>query len=132
MRPSYSLEDCNRMLVLVRAIARELSERRNHLRELERTRQDLLAAETPEGLEHALTELDAEQYATHEGIRNTIHELELHGLTLLRLRPVTIHFPGVTKRGPIVFCWQEGDDAICHGHPTGEEQEPRRQLKLSA
>jgi hypothetical protein len=132
MRPSYSLEECNRMLALVRAVAREIAERRNLLRGLERARHDLIDAETPEGLRSSLAEVDAEIFVANDGIRAAVKELELYGLTLLRLRPITIHFPGITKRGPIVFCWQEGDDTIGHGHPTGEEQEPRRQLKLSA
>jgi hypothetical protein len=29
-----------------------------------------------------------------------------------------------------VFCWQSGEEGITHGHPVGEEEDPRRPLRL--
>ena len=46
--------------------------------------------------------------------------------------PLTVHIPGQSRSGPVVFCWEEGEDSVCFGHPLGEEQEARRPLKLKA
>ena len=64
------------------------------------------------------------------GIERASHEVECLGLSLLRQNPLTIHFPGRTRTGSVVFCWQEGEDSVCHGHAVGEEEEPRRPLKV--
>ncbi|MFK7738895.1 MAG: hypothetical protein AB8H80_01130 [Planctomycetota bacterium] len=48
--------------------------------------------------------------------------------------------PGLSNPGPsntrgskrdVVFCWQEGEDAVCFGHPVGEEEHQRRPLRVA-
>ena len=58
-------------------------------------------------------------------------KLEELGMTVFRVNPLTIHIPGNSKNGPVVFCWQEGEGSnVCYGHPVGEEREQRRPLKV--
>lgn len=130
MSRSYTLTDTNSLLPLVRAIAAEIVERRSERLELLRRRERLEAAYSPEGFSGALADLDARIYRLDEGIENACRELTDLGLTVLRTNPLTVHFPGTTRTGPIVFCWQEGEDRVTFGHPSGEEEDPRRPLKL--
>ncbi len=126
----YTLDQSTTILPLVKAITQEVIERRKDRRRLVRTRGELEAAATPEGLKHALAELDATIFEHDGALEHSQSELEELGLTVLRLNPLTVHFPGRTRTGNVVFCWQEGEASLCHGHAVGEEEEPRRPLKV--
>lgn len=128
----FTLAQSNSMLPLVRAVTSEVIERRNRRRTLLRQRDDLERAHTPEGLAQALSDLDAAIYDQEDAILAACRELEAYGLDVLRLNPLVIHFPGRTREGALVFCWQEGDSEVAHGHPPGEEQEPRQPLRVRA
>ena len=80
----------------------------------------------------ALSDLDARIYEQDEGIHLARRELEALGLRVLRTNPLTVHCPGQSRSGPLVFCWQEKEDAVCFGHPEGGEEEHRRPLRLRA
>lgn len=127
----YTLAQCNALLPLVRAVTKEIIERRQERRQLNRRRDELEQARSPEGLQTALADLDTAVYEQEEGVRKSRKELEALGLTVLRLHPLTVHFPGQTRLGEsVVFCWQEGDESVTHGHAHGEEENPRRPLRL--
>ena len=133
MTQRYTLTEANQLLKLVRVIAGEMIERRTDRRRLARERERLEAANTPEGLRSELAELDARIWEHDEALHNCKHELEDLGLTVLRSNPLTIHIPGNSKNGPVVFCWQEGEgNDVCFGHPIGEEKEQRRPLKVKS
>lgn len=132
MKRVYTLPEANQALRLVRAIAAELVERRSERRQLNRQRTQLEAARTPEGLRLELAELDARIWEQDEALSRCKSELEDLGMTVLRTNPLTVHIPGNSKSGPVVFCWQEGEGSVCYGHPVGEEQEQRRPLRLKA
>ena len=149
MNITYSLKEANEVLKLVRVIADEMVERRSNRRRLSRRREQLESAATPEGLRKELAELDARIWEHDDGLRTCKAELEDLGLTVLRTNPLTVHIPGrslppkgrgteVAIRSPgrdgsgeVVFCWQEGEDAVCFGHPLGEEEHQRRPLRVA-
>ena len=126
----FTLDQSSALLPLVRTIADEVVERRGEKHRLIRVRDELESAASPEGLTRSLADLDARIFEHETGIRRSVAEIEGLGLSLLRLNPLTIHFPGWTRTGKVVFCWQEGEDFLCHGHALGEEEEPRRPLKV--
>lgn len=126
----YNLADANRLLPLLRSIAAEVDERRADRRRLSKLREELESAHTPEGMRSALSELDAQLFENGIATETALHEFELLGLSILRTSPLTVHIPGQTQRGPIVFCWQSGEDRIGHGHLVGEEDDPRRPLRV--
>lgn len=130
MRRTFTLAETIALLPLVKAIALEVIERRQTRRRLQQQRYEMEGAATPEGLAVALSNLDAEIFAHDEGIRKAGQDLLGLGLTVLRTQPLTVHFPGRTRTGDIVFCWQEGEEGVCYGHPIGQEEDPRRPLKL--
>lgn len=132
MKRVYSLPEANHALKLVRAIGGEVAERRTLRRQLNRQREQLETARTPEGLRSELAELDARIFEQDEGLSRCKNELEDLGMTVLRTNPLTVHIPGQSKSGPVVFCWQEGEGSVCYGHPIGEEEEQRRPLRLKA
>ncbi len=125
-----SLDHANRLLPLVKGIAAEVIERRKLRQELSNVREALEKARSPEGLTRALADLDARIYEQDESMCFCQRELSVLGLGVLKLEPLTIHFPGKTSTAKVVFCWQEGENRLCHGHPVGEEEEPRRPLKV--
>ncbi|MCA8942665.1 MAG: DUF2203 family protein [Planctomycetes bacterium] len=127
----YTLAEAERMIPLITSIAQEIAERHRIRQELHRRRSELEAEVTPEGLSTAIADLTTEAFEQSEGIRRAIDELVGLGLTVLRLNPVTIHIPGRSVSGPLVFCWQSGDAGIDHGHRIGEEDDHRRPLKVS-
>jgi hypothetical protein len=131
MKRTYTLPEANQALKLVRAIAAELVERRAARRTLNRQREQLEAAETPEGLRGELAELDARIWEHDEGLARCKSELEDLGMTVLRTNPLTVHIPGTSRAGDVVFCWQEGEGSVCYGHPLGEEEHQRRPLRVA-
>ncbi len=130
METRYSLANTDRMLPLIGVIANEITERRDARRGLIRLKEDIELANTPEGLAACVAELDAQIFEHDRALRAAQTELEDMDLRILRLTPLTLHIPGQTRQGPIVFCWQEGEMHVCHGHPVGEEEDPRRPLKV--
>ena len=131
MKRTYTFPEANEVLKLVRAIAAEWIERRTLRRVLDRQRRELEEAATPEGLRSELAELDARIWEQDEGIVQCRLELEELGMSIFRASPLTIHIPGQSKSGPVVFCWQEGEEGhVCYGHPVGDEREHRRPLKV--
>lgn len=132
MKRTYTLQEANRVLRLVRAIAVEAVERRTSRRALARQREQLEAAVTPEGLRGELAELDARIWEHDEGLLRCRKELEDLGMTVLRTNPLTVHIPGQSRGGEVVFCWQEGEGAVGFGHPLGEEEHQRRPLRVRA
>jgi len=132
MKRLYTLLQANRVLTLVRAIANELVERRAPLRLQERRRQQFESCRTPEGMTSTLADLDLRIQEEEEAIAQCRLELEDLGMTVLRCNPLTVHIPGQSRSGPVVFCWEEGEQSVCFGHPPGEEEEPRRPLRLKA
>lgn len=131
MKRTYTLQEANSALALVRAIAAELLERRTARRALARQREQLEAAETPEGLRSELAELDARIWEHDEGLMRCRQELEDLGMTVLRTSPLTVHIPGSSRSGAVVFCWQEGEQTVCFGHALGEERDQRRPLRVA-
>ena len=132
MTARYTLAEANRMLPLLRSIAAEIEERRAERRRLSRLHEELEVAHTPEGVRDALDEIDARLFDNRNAEDAALHEFEKLGLRILRTTPLTLHIPGMTQRGPIVFCWQDREDRIEHGHLVGEEDDPRRPLKVRA
>jgi hypothetical protein len=130
MKAHFDLAGANRLLPLLRSIAAEVDERRTERRRLNRLREELESAQTPEGTAQALDAIDAQLAENAAAVRVALAEFEQLGLTVLRSAPLTIHIPGRTQRGPVVFCWQSGEEGITHGHPVGEEEDPRRPLRL--
>lgn len=131
MKRLYSLPEANQALKLLRAIAAELLERRNLRRALGRQREQLEAAATPEGLRSELAELDARIWEHDDGMRRCRDEIEKLSMTVLRTNPLTVHIPGISKSGEVVFCWEEGEASVCFGHPVGEELHQRRPLRIA-
>lgn len=131
MKRTYTLPEANQVLRLVRAIAAELVERRSARRHLARQREQLEAADTPEGLRSELAELDAQIWAHDEALHQCRQELEQLGMTVLRTNPLTVHIPGTSRTGAVVFCWEEGESSVCFGHPVGEEEHQRRPLRVA-
>ena len=133
MKRTYTLPEANEAIKLVSVIASEWLERREQRRILDRRRRQLEGAATPEGLRDELAELDARIWEHDEGIAHCRTELEELGMTVFRVNPLTVHIPGNSKTGPVVFCWQEGEGGnVCFGHPVGEEREQRRPLKVKS
>lgn len=132
MKRTYTLPEANAALVLVRSIAAEMLERRTARRPLARQREQLEAANTPEGLRSELAELDARIAAHDEGLDRCRRELDELGMTVLCEQPLTVHIPGQSKAGDVVFCWQEGEAHLCYGHAPGEERDQRRPLRVRA
>ena len=132
MKRIYTLQEANRALRLVRAIGLELLERRTSRRALARQREQLEAAVTPEGLRSELAELDARIWEHDEAIARCKAELEDLGMTVLSMNPLTVHIPGQSRGGDVVFCWQEDEGSVCYGHPLGQEEHQRRPLRVRA
>jgi hypothetical protein len=132
MKRTYTLQEANQALVLVRVIATELIERRACRRTLARQREQLESAVTPEGLRGELAELDARIWEHDAATAGCKAELEDLGMTVLRTNPLTIHIPGVSRTGDVVFCWEEGEGSVCFGHPLGQEKHQRRPLRVRA
>jgi len=141
MNCRYTLKEANELMKLVRVIAAEMLERRTERRRLARQRDLLESVDTPEGLRSELAELDARIWEHDDALRLCQNELEDLGLTVLRTNPLTIHIPGrslpTRARGghvastEVVFCWQEGESAVCFGHSVGEEEHQRRPLRVA-
>ena len=132
MNRIYTLPEANRVLPLLASIAKEFVERRALRRSLHREREQLETARTPEGLRGELSELDIRISDQDDGLATCRREIEDMGMSVLRTNPLTVHIPGQSRSGPVVFCWEEGENTVCFGHPLGDELEARRPLRLKA
>ncbi len=130
MQTPYTLARANSLLPLVQAIVAEILERRSERRMLRKQIEGLENAQSPEGLCLSLSELDARLATAEEGTERARKELEGMGLVVMRMNPVTLHFPGISRDDKLVFCWQEGESKVCYGHAVGEEEDPRRPLRV--
>ena len=126
----YTLAQSNHLLPLVQAIVNEIVERRSLRLSIKKQIDGLEAAWSPEGLCLSLSELDAQLAAADLGIEHSRHELEQLGLVIMRMNPVTVHFPGQSRNDKLVFCWQENEKNVSYGHAVGEEEDPRRPLRV--
>ena len=111
-------------------MAGEIGERRAEKRRLRRLREQLGTARTPEGLRTAVQAIDSRLNRLDAGISAARLEFETLGLEVLRMSPLTIHIPGRTLDGQVVFCWQTDETEVHHGHLLGEEESARRPLQL--
>ena len=135
MQTRYTLDEANQALRLVRVIAREMAERRDELLRLsDRARAARRSADDEQGVDYAQA---ARVRELEEASGRCRAELQQLGLTILREDPLTLHFPGASRvpegadaGPPVVFCWQEGEDAVDYGHADGEEEHPRRPLRV--
>ena len=132
MNRIYTLPEANQILPLVRAVAREYHERRSLRQALRKERDMLERAVTPEGLRLELSELDARIAEQDEGLFRCRREFEAMGMKVLQSNPLTIHIRGQNRTGECVFCWEEGEANVCHGHECGHEQDGRRPLRLKS
>lgn len=130
MEQRFTLKEANEAVPLLASIAREIEERRAELRELHRQHAALEKAQTPEGLDGAIADLEARLHEVERGLRDALTELKEFGAHVLRMTPLTVHLPGRTRNKDIVFCWQVGETQIDHGHPEGHEEDPRRPLQI--
>ncbi|MEQ1633576.1 MAG: DUF2203 family protein, partial [Planctomycetota bacterium] len=94
MKRTYTLAEANRILPLVRVIAKEYVERRNLRRTLHRDRENLENAVTPEGLRSELAELDARVAEQDEALSRCRREFEDMGMRVLQTNPLTLHIHG--------------------------------------
>lgn len=130
MEQRFTLKEANEAVPLLASIAKEIEERRSELRALHRQHAGLVRARTPEGLDAAIEDLEARLHEVERGLRDALAELQHFGAHVLRMTPLTVHLPGSTQNGDIVFCWQVGETCIEHGHPDGCEEDPRRPLQV--
>jgi hypothetical protein len=117
----------------LRSIGAEVRALRTERRELDRLVKELESEadrSTSEGVESALTEAQFRQREVQWQLRRCEQETQALGLTVQSLNPFTVHIPGRTRSGELVFCWEEGERTIGHGHELGEENEPRRPLRI--
>ena len=114
---SFTVQECNELLPLVRTIAAELIERREIYGILVRKQRELERAHTPEGLSAALANLDASIWEQEAGIMRAGREIASYGLTIQTLNPIVVHFPGVDR--DVVHCWREDEPRITHQHRRG-------------
>ena len=117
-RARFRLQDCNRMLPLVRSVAHEIVDRRIEFKQVRAALAKLDAAHTPEGLTVAKADLEARLLELEDGMLTACTELKRAGIDVRRLSPLVVHFPGRNDNGPTVFCWKEGEAAVCCQHPV--------------
>ncbi len=97
------------LLPLLRAIAKEVRERRSEVQRIEALRTDLDYASltTPEGFASTLQDLDNELRIHQRGLDEALRELYGLGLEVPSIEPLTVHIPGTSNGSEVVFYWQE-------------------------
>ncbi len=110
----YSASQANRLLPLLRSVARELRQLRAERLEISLLVHDLEQAGriSPEGFDKALGDAYARLAQVTEGFRRCVHELFRLGVTLQRTNPVTLQIPGVFQGRKVTFSWEEGESKV--------------------
>ena len=135
MKTKYTLEVANHLIPFINAVAGEVRERRIERDGLTSTIEELettASRTSPEGFHIAVADFALRIRELDRSMDECRKELEKLGLSVQRMDPLTVHIPGSTRSGELVFCWEEGEPQIQHGHESGEEDNPRRPLKTKA
>ena len=110
----YSASQANRLLPLLRSVAREIGQLRKERREVTLLIQDLEEAGrlSPEGFDQALGDAYARLSRTAEGFRRCVQELFRLGVYLRKTHPVVLQIPGLFQGKKVTFSWEEGESQV--------------------
>lgn len=116
MRTSFTVDDANKMLPLVRRIVSDVV--RDYMRWQDKVKQFEAAAanrtiDTPEGDADRL-EREAQDIA--RDIDGYIAEISKLGVQMKGLDTGLVDFPGELNGRPVLLCWQLGEEKVEHWH----------------
>ncbi|MEZ5989307.1 MAG: DUF2203 family protein [Planctomycetota bacterium] len=108
------MDEARSLLPLLKSISDEVRERRKDQSRLEGLLSDLRVATltTPEGMDMAVQDVEAELAQVRFELRRALHELEELGLEVPSLKPLVIYIPGMAEGKEVIFYWEEGDPAL--------------------
>jgi hypothetical protein len=125
---TFTVEEANRTLPLVRRIVEDITERYERWRELVHA-SELLAAEAMPGAVDprlALLERDIQERALE--ISRFVDELESLGVHFKGFDGGLVDYPAVMDDRPIYLCWRLGEPAVEHWHDRNAGFAGRRPL----
>jgi len=132
----FTLEEANRLLPLVRAIARDAVDR---YRDAKQAILDLEGLKSRARAGQAVTREDAERQdalvaSQLDELRRLVDELEALGCRLRDYERGVVDFPAasVDDEGFLVYCWALGEKQVSHWHSDHEGFEERRLVETGA
>lgn len=116
MRKSFTVEDANRMLPLVRRIVSDVV--RDYSRWQDTVREFELAAlrSSPDSPDDVADKLQQEAGRLAREIEGYISEASDLGVMVKGLDTGLIDFPGEMDGRPVLLCWQLGEESVRYWH----------------
>lgn len=115
MKKTFSLEEANRMLPLVRKIVQDIAET---FRALQNMQEELAALSARASTENQarLNHLQQSLESSVEKLEDLLSELESLGVELKDFSKGLVDFPSRRGGKPICLCWMLGEDSIRFWH----------------
>ena len=129
----FTLDEANRLLPLVRSIARDAVASYRATKDAIRALQRLKAAPAALAAETARQERRIERHL--DELRRLVAELDDLGCRLRDYERGAVDFPAAVLDGQalfVVYCWELGDRRVTHWHSEDEGHESRRPLGVEA
>jgi hypothetical protein len=129
----FTLEEANRMLPLVRAIAEDVARQQAVVRELQERLSRFRKRKASRGGSDSMyrdevADFERELDSQLEVLRDFVSELEKLGLSSADMDRGSVHFPGWLDQRPVLFCWTPQEDEIGGWHVDDADCSDRQSL----
>ncbi len=126
---TFSIEQANRTLPLVRRIVQDIVDHYARWQELVKSLDVLAAAPAPDTV--MIDRLQRDIQAAARGIDAFVRELNDLGVEMKGFDIGLVDFPGEIDGRPVYLCWRLGETAVAHWHERDAGFDSRRPLAPS-
>lgn len=119
-RPTYTIDEANRLVPQVRAILLQLAVEQRGLDEAHTAMHRQLEGDGDPAAVEGAGRLESAIAEAREGIRGLLGLLEQLGVQLRDLEMGLVDFPGERDGEPVWLCWRLSDASVAYWHGTHE------------
>jgi hypothetical protein len=127
---TFTIEQANRTLPLVRRIVQDIVDQYAHWQELVKSLDVLAAGPTPDSAKVDRLQRDIQTAA--RSIDDFVRELNELGVEMKGFDIGLVDFPGEVNGHPAYLCWRLGEPSVAHWHERDAGFAGRRPLVPSA
>ena len=132
MPRTFTIEQANRMLPLVRRIVIDIVEHHARWKECVKAFEVLTLASSAEAPSQVAEEAEVQAQQLAKDIQGFLNELRALGLELKGFDQGLVDFPGELDNRPVYWCWKLGEPRVSFWHEVDAGFAGRRPLEATA